>query len=155
MLSSSHHNFWNTQYIYYNLKCYTWVICMVIIASLILVKLYQGPENKIFLPNLSHSSGRIIFPMAVQDDIWNFWISFHSNGIPIILRKAHCQKLSYLGSDSTTEFNGAPYSLTQKKSFCPPHKPVHSMNSHLHCLQMWKTITSYYFLNLTIFSLKT
>jgi len=69
MLSFSHHNFWNTQYICYNLECYSWVVRMVFIASVILVKPFQGPENKISLPNLAHSSGRIIFPMAVQDDI--------------------------------------------------------------------------------------
>lgn len=75
MLSFSHHNFWNTQYMYCNLECYSWVIQMTFIASIMLVKPFQGPENKISLPNLTHSSGRIMFPMAIQDNIWNSWIS--------------------------------------------------------------------------------
>lgn len=51
------------------------VVHLVFIFSVMLVKLFQDPENKVSLPNLVHSSGRIIFPMALQNGIWNFWIS--------------------------------------------------------------------------------
>ena len=71
MLVFSHYNFWNTHCIY----CYSWVIQMVFVVSVMLGKPFQGPENKISLPNLGHSSGRIIFPVALRYDIWNSWIS--------------------------------------------------------------------------------
>lgn len=41
---------------------------------------------------------------------------------------------------------------TGKSSF-PPHNPVHSLNFHLHCLQIWKTMALCIFLNLSSFGL--
>lgn len=54
-----------------------------------LVKPFQVPENKISLPNLVHSSGRIVFPMALQDGVRNTGIS--AVDTPPFLRKAHCK----------------------------------------------------------------
>lgn len=40
---------------------------LVLVSSEMLVKPFQGPENKIF-PQIVHLSGRIKSPMGLQDD---------------------------------------------------------------------------------------
>lgn len=73
MLRFTHPNFWNCQCAYHNFKCHSGVVHLIFIFSVMLVKPFL--KIKIYLSNLVYSSDRIIFPVALQDGIWNFWIS--------------------------------------------------------------------------------
>lgn len=123
------------------------MVHLVFMFSVMLVKPFQGPESKISFPNLVHSSGRIIFPMALRDGIRDSWIS--TLMIFLLVWEKHVVKTVLFGIRFNSWVLWCPLQPCTENSYCPPHNPSHSLHSHLHCLQMWKTMTLNIFLNLS------
>lgn len=114
------------------------MVHLVCIFSVMLVKTFQVPENKISLPNLVCLAYRIVFPMALQDDTLNPWISKLMTQLPF------WEKLLVKAAILGTRFNN-------RVLWCPlrpcTEQPIHQTPTALSLDT--ETITLSLFLNLS------
>ena len=114
------------------------MVHLVCIFSVMLVKTFQVPENKISLPNLVCLAYRIVFPMALQDDTLNPWISKLMTQLPF------WEKLLVKAAILGTRFNN-------RVPWCPlrpcTEQPIHQTPTALSLDT--ETITLSLFLNLS------
>lgn len=127
----------------HSLKHHSQVVHLVFKFSVMLVKPFQVPENKIWLPNLVHLAYRIVFTPVLQNDIRNPWISKLMTLLPF------WEKLLMKAVIHGTRFNNwgpqCPSWPWTEQPHCPSHSPAHSPDSHWHCLyvrEQWHCLFS-------------